>query len=398
MTNLPNISVPPQSTGNAANAAQTNNMAVSPFMEGSPRINGAHAGVANPSPSAGDSVPSKDPFAALLARQIGGVDSTSSKIEAATITIDAASSESIDEQAATASSAPSDQAGALAAMLLQLPQELRTQATKDAAGTSTDSKPAAGPDVAARLSASQTDARLDMATVAQGQTDAMPAGADKRNVADIDRQNALKELAAAQNAGKEPVAGQNPLKDQPAQINAQLLASSPVSLAISQALPNMLASNRLPDATQTITTPFGNNGWAEDFSQKISWMSTQKNQVAELHLNPPDLGPLNVVLKISDNQATALFTSPHSAVREALDNAIPRLREILADNGITLGNTTVSDQPPRDRGAEEFLKQGSGPAPLAVNSGDSPASPAASPTTTQVKPLRRHNGMVDTFA
>lgn len=158
------------------------------------------------------------------------------------------------------------------------------------------------------------------------------------------------------------------------------------------------ASDISPPLQQSITTPLGNNGWANEFSQKINWMTTnQHEQIAELHLNPPDLGPLNVVLKISDNQATALFTSPHSAVRETVENAMPKLREILADNGITLGNTTVSDQPQRDNNAAAFSGQQS-----------QQNRPWATPSTTQTdlaarptelnSPVRKHNGMVDTFA
>jgi flagellar hook-length control protein FliK len=155
----------------------------------------------------------------------------------------------------------------------------------------------------------------------------------------------------------------------------------------------MLASNRPADATQTVTTPLGSGGWADDFSQKISWMVTQQSQVAELHLNPPDLGPLNVVLKLSDNQATALFTSPHSAVRDAVESALPKLREMLADNGIMLGNTSVSDQSLPDRSAERFANRNpSTMQSLGALENDNlqPAAPVA--------PARRHNGMVDTFA
>ncbi len=138
-----------------------------------------------------------------------------------------------------------------------------------------------------------------------------------------------------------------------------------------------------------IAAPLSSHAWPAEFAQKISWMSTQQSQVAELHLNPPDLGPMSVVLTISDNQATAQFSSPHSAVREAIENAMPRLRESMAENGIMLGNATVNDQPPRDR--SEFTSPRK-------------RSESAEPVlTTEAAPLARiaersHNGMVDTFA
>jgi flagellar hook-length control protein FliK len=101
----------------------------------------------------------------------------------------------------------------------------------------------------------------------------------------------------------------------------------------------------------TVNTPVNQDKWSDEFSQKITWLaSSNKDQTAELHLNPPQLGPVDVVIKVSGDQATALFTSPHAAVRDAIEQAMPRLRDMMADNGIMLGNATVSDQAPRDQG------------------------------------------------
>jgi flagellar hook-length control protein FliK len=170
-----------------------------------------------------------------------------------------------------------------------------------------------------------------------------------------------------------------------------------VTGASSGSVPGMPAGGTPAHAPQIIATPLGNSAWANEFSQKIVWISTQQNHSAELHLNPPDLGQLNVVLKISDNQLTAQFTSPHIAVREALENALPKLREVLADNNIMLGNTTISDQPPRERG-EGSMNHGSGSSAqhgAPYGSGDSIVT---SPAAAVVVPVRRHIGMLDTFA
>ena len=161
---------------------------------------------------------------------------------------------------------------------------------------------------------------------------------------------------------------------------------------------NAQAGNKQANNAQAVTSPIGSSAWANEFSQKITWMSNQQNHSAELHLNPPDLGPLNVVLKMSDNQLTVQFSSPHSAVREAVENAMPKLREILADNQITLGNTTVSDQSPRDRSGEGYQNRNSGGTAQrdipSINTSSSPLSPV----TAQNVPARRHNGILDTFA
>ena len=270
---------------------------------------------------------------------------------------------------------PSDSVSALAAML-QLPQEIKTPALKDATSRTTvavcpmASSEAASHQPSANINAIQAQTKLDMA---------------------ITDNQVARSTSSLEIANSAVLANNMPRTSPPTQDVTPSIVASAI-------MPNMLVNNRLLDSRQTIATPLGNSGWAGEFSQKINWVSTQQNQVAELHLNPPDLGPLNVVLKISDNQATALFTSPHSAVRDAVENALPKLRETLADNGITLGNTTVSDQPPRDRNAERFMNQDCSAAAQREGSGEAFGSKSLLTAGAQIASVRRHNGMVDTFA
>ena len=168
---------------------------------------------------------------------------------------------------------------------------------------------------------------------------------------------------------------------------------APQVLAQAGTTPGQQANAAPGSNSATLATPLGHSAWPAEFSQKVSWISTQKNQVAELHLNPPDLGPINIVLKISDNQATALFTSPHSAVRDAIENALPKLRESLAENGIMLGNATVSDQTPRDNSAH-FMNQRAHTRTTPDNTAPAESALASLPLMT----ARQHKGMVDTFA
>ena len=155
-------------------------------------------------------------------------------------------------------------------------------------------------------------------------------------------------------------------------------------------------SGAVQSAQAVINTPVTDPAWGNEFNQKITWMATQHQQTAELHLNPPNLGPLDVVLKVSGDQATALFTSPHAAVRDVVQQALPQLRDMLAGNGITLGNAMVSDQSPKDQQAWQASQQqkgtrGSGTLDATIASGSISAV-----TTATLAP--RHQGMVDTFA
>ena len=102
------------------------------------------------------------------------------------------------------------------------------------------------------------------------------------------------------------------------------------------------------DSTQ-LGPRLGDAGWDNALGQKVLWMVSQQQQVAELTLNPPDLGPLQVVLSISNDEASATFVSQHADVRQALEAALPRLKEMMAESGITLNSATVSQEGARQQ-------------------------------------------------
>ncbi|MDO8465992.1 MAG: flagellar hook-length control protein FliK [Gallionella sp.] len=374
-----------------------------------------------------------DPFGAVLARRMQAEEADASTSNTASpepgieakATVDSTIQTNKAEQDKTlvATDIPNDLSAALVAML-QLPQEIKPPVAKNASTNTTASvitdaaatargmadtvataRRMTGMAVANEVSATKTDANqpmanagtkqtktgFGMATAAPGKTDAATMAADNLTVAD---KPVLRNIASPEITKLTEL----PVNLADAGRSVQGIAQSATSMAASGMLPNILANDKTASSLQTISSPLGSSGWAEEFSQKITWIGTQQNQVAELHLNPPNLGPLDVVLKISDNQATALFTSPHSAVRDAVENALPRLREMLADNGIMLGNTMVSDQSPRDRSANGFMDHGTGAVARRETPDDALGAAGSSLTTAQTMPLHRHNGMVDTFA
>lgn len=143
---------------------------------------------------------------------------------------------------------------------------------------------------------------------------------------------------------------------------SETAGSKPELAAVTESTPTMQHQpiSGSVDATSALRQPetrpaqqvlprVGAPEWGGAVGDKMVWMANQNHQVAELHLNPPHLGPLEVRLTVTNDQASALFVSAHSAVREAIETALPRLREMLADNGIMLGNVSV--------GAESFNQQ-----------------------------------------
>lgn len=94
-----------------------------------------------------------------------------------------------------------------------------------------------------------------------------------------------------------------------------------------------------------VPTPVTSREWSTDFAQRVVWMAGQRLQMAEIAVNPPNLGGVEVRLSMHDQQsAGAQFYSPHPTVRDALEAALPRLRDMFAEAGINLGQAEVRDQ------------------------------------------------------
>lgn len=138
---------------------------------------------------------------------------------------------------------------------------------------------------------------------------------------------ALKEIAPAADA--RPV------------LTSLLSASgTPTAGGFTNALASAPAGAPVPGAS--IAVPFGQAGWGQAFGNQVVWAVNQGMPAAELHLSPPDLGPMSVRISMDQDQASIAFSSAHAMVREAIEAALPRLRDMLGAQGITLADVNVS--------------------------------------------------------
>lgn len=174
-------------------------------------------------------------------------------------------------------------------------------------------------------------------------------------------------------------------------------SATPATLAAAGAAPGANAPelSRVATPATTLYSRVGTPAWDQQLGQKVIFMAAGGEQSATMELNPPDLGPLQVVLSVNKDQATAAFTSAAPEVRQALEAALPRLREMMGEAGITLGNATVSSgagQQAADQraGSSDGNRHGSGRGGVA---GDDGAEVARTVTTRRLP-----SGAVDTFA
>lgn len=146
-------------------------------------------------------------------------------------------------------------------------------------------------------------------------------------------------------------------------------------------------------ASPRLAPTVGTQAWNQALGDKIVWMAAGAQQSATLTLNPPNMGPLQIVLNVSNEQATASFFSAQPEVRQALEAAFPRLREMMSEAGIQLGQATVSADTPQQHHASDRGAQRTTP----------PFPGAGEAITAVVQPLHTSalqsgRGLVDTFA
>lgn len=186
--------------------------------------------------------------------------------------------------------------------------------------------------------------------------------------------SALNELNAVKDsAGKDVV---TPASFQPAaQVNAAL-------------------STQQAGSTNVINAYPGKSGWDQAISQKVVWMVGAGEQSATLTLNPPDLGPLQVVIHVHNDQADATFISDNTEVRQALEDGMSNLRDKMSESGIQLGQANVSS----GGQSQQAFQQATQNRLAAQQNNSTSASTVAEVASSAATAVRVANGLVDTFA
>ena len=161
-----------------------------------------------------------------------------------------------------------------------------------------------------------------------------PITPDQRDAALSEAISAFKRLAT----GSKAVSGlPEPLQRNESALTAlsSLTTSTPVA-ATAQATP--------ASPTVSLNVPLNQAGWDKALGERIQWMAGQGMQRANIKLNPAHLGPMEVRIQVQNDQATVQFTSAHGVVREALEAALPRLRDMFDNAGVELADVDISGQ------------------------------------------------------
>lgn len=139
------------------------------------------------------------------------------------------------------------------------------------------------------------------------------------------------------------------------QSNGQALAGA----GFGQPTPASTLGSAAVPTPAAVNTPVTSPVWPQQLGQQlVQFAQRGGDQLVQMQLHPAELGPLSISLKMGEQGAQAHFLSSHAQVRQVIEQAIPQLREALAEQGIALGETSVGGQ--RESSEQGLAQQPSG--------------------------------------
>lgn len=149
-------------------------------------------------------------------------------------------------------------------------------------------------------------------------------------------------LAREQAGDAERQDGTRPDSGRSAALEFSRVESNPLTLPLNAPRPGIVEA----PATQnlTLSLPADKANWAEPLAERIAMMIQKGGNTAELRLNPPHLGRLEVQFTVNGDQASIVLTTASAEIRDALQQSLPRLETLLQNSGLQLADSNITDQ------------------------------------------------------
>ncbi|MCZ4371525.1 flagellar hook-length control protein FliK [Vibrio diazotrophicus] len=109
--------------------------------------------------------------------------------------------------------------------------------------------------------------------------------------------------------------------------------------------PQSLRSEPLQAAQQNVPLQLSRGDMAaEQMAERVQVMLSKNLKNIDIRLDPPELGRMHIRMNMNGDGATVHFTVANQQARDALEQSMPRLREMLNNQGVQLGDTSVQQQ------------------------------------------------------
>lgn len=83
---------------------------------------------------------------------------------------------------------------------------------------------------------------------------------------------------------------------------------------------------------------------SEQMAERLQMMMSKNLKHVDIRLDPPELGRLQIRMNMNGDHTTVHFTVANHQARDVIEQSMPRLREMLAQQGVQLGETSVQQQ------------------------------------------------------
>jgi flagellar hook-length control protein FliK len=90
--------------------------------------------------------------------------------------------------------------------------------------------------------------------------------------------------------------------------------------------------------------PVSSPDWGPALNQRITWMVANSLQNANITVNPPNLGPLEINIQADQNKTNVQFIVTSSEVRQAIQDSIPALSKMFENSGLQLGQADINSR------------------------------------------------------
>lgn len=90
-----------------------------------------------------------------------------------------------------------------------------------------------------------------------------------------------------------------------------------------------------------ISAPVGSHGFAQELGQQVAWFVGQDIKQARIRLHPEELGSLDLKISVNHGRVDVVFHAQHPGAVTAVQQSLPQLDQMLAQHGLSLGNTEV---------------------------------------------------------
>jgi len=125
-------------------------------------------------------------------------------------------------------------------------------------------------------------------------------------------------------------------------VSAQSTLVSQMSNGISLSLESGLDSVT-KSGSMTMASSLGDPNWDGELLGRVNIMVKGGIQEAKIQLSPPDMGRLEIKVSTDGDSTKVMFAVENVAARDAIEQAMPRLRELLEQGGLQLSHSEVAD-------------------------------------------------------